>query len=90
MVVAIAKAAKEAGVKQFILLSSMSVYGMVSGQITKKTKPKPNTAYGMSKFQADEMIKKIENDILYLHVCVHLWFMEKIVQETIKRFASLL
>ena len=62
MVVAIAKAAKEAGVKQFILLSSMSVYGMVSGQITKKTKPKPNTAYGMSKFQADEMIKKIEND----------------------------
>lgn len=62
MVVAIAKAAKEARVKQFILLSSMSVYGMVSGQITKKTEPKPNTAYGMSKLQADEKIKKMEDD----------------------------
>ena len=62
LVVEIAKAAKKAGVKQFILLSSMSVYGMTVGHISKNTKPKPNTAYGESKLQADEEIKKLEDD----------------------------
>lgn len=62
LVVAIARAAKEAGVKQFILLSSMSVYGLKVGHIRKNTKPHPVTAYGESKFQADEEIKKLESD----------------------------
>lgn len=62
LVVAIAKAAKEAGVKQFILLSSMSVYGLEVGHIRKDTKPHPVTAYGKSKLQADEEIKKLEDD----------------------------
>lgn len=62
LVVAIARAAKEAGVKQFILLSSMSVYGLKVGHIRKNTKPHPVTAYGKSKFQADEKIKKLERD----------------------------
>lgn len=62
LVVAIAKAAKEAGVKQFILLSSMSVYGLEVGHIRKNTKPHPVTAYGKSKLQADEEIKKLEDD----------------------------
>lgn len=62
LVVEIAKAAKEAGVKQFILLSSMSVYGMETGRITKDTEPKPVTAYGESKRQADEQIKTLEDD----------------------------
>lgn len=62
LVVAIARAAKEAGVKQFILLSSMSVYGLKVGHIRKNTKPHPVTAYGESKLQADEEIKKMESD----------------------------
>lgn len=61
LVVEIAKAAKAAGVKQFILLSSMSVYGLEVGRITKDMEPKPMTAYGESKLQADEEIKKLED-----------------------------
>lgn len=62
LVVSIARAAKEAGVKQFVLLSSMSVYGLKVGHIRKNTKPHPVTAYGKSKFQADEEIKKLVSD----------------------------
>ena len=62
LVVEIAKAAKAAGVKQFILLSSMSVYGLEVGRITKDMEPHPVTAYGESKLQADEEIKKIEDE----------------------------
>lgn len=62
LVVEIAKAAKAAGVKQFILLSSMSVYGLEVGRITKGMEPKPITAYGQSKLEADEEIKKLEDE----------------------------
>lgn len=62
LVIKIAMAAKKAGVKQFILLSSMSVYGITIGNITKETVPYPTTAYGKSKLQADEKIKKLEDD----------------------------
>ncbi len=62
LVIDIAKNAKTAGVKQFILLSSMSVYGLEVGRITKETKPNPKSAYGESKLQADEEIKKLEDD----------------------------
>ena len=56
LVIRIAKAAKEAGVRQFILLSTMSVYGLTTGHITKETKPAPANAYGRSKMEADEAI----------------------------------
>lgn len=56
-----AKVAKANGVKQFILLSSMSVYGLTVGRIQKNTVPHPRNAYGDSKLQADEEIKKLEN-----------------------------
>lgn len=62
LAVRIAKAAKEGGVKQFILLSTMSVYGLVTGHITKNTPVNPKTSYGDSKAQADEEIGKLEND----------------------------
>ena len=35
----VAEQAKAAGVRQFIIMSSMSVYGMNTGHITKETKP---------------------------------------------------
>ena len=58
----IAKAAKKAGVKQYILLSSMSVYGLVVGHINKSTVPHPRNSYGDSKLQADEAIQKLVDD----------------------------
>ena len=57
-----AEIAKMAGVRQFILISSMAVYGMDEGYITKQTKPNPISAYGGSKYEADEAIRKLEND----------------------------
>lgn len=62
LVVKIAKAAKDAGVKQFVLLSSMSVYGKTVGRIEKSTEPAPTTAYGMSKLEADEALSVLADD----------------------------
>lgn len=57
-----AEKAKQAGVRQFIYLSTMSIYGVDTGIITKGTKPQPNTHYGLSKFQAEnELIKLSDN-----------------------------
>lgn len=58
----VAKKAKENGVKQFIFLSSMSVYGMDTGVIMKETKPKPKTNYGKSKLQAEKQIACLIDD----------------------------
>lgn len=54
-----AQKAKTNGVKQFIFLSSMSVYGMDIGVITKETVPNPKSNYGKSKLQAEEGIKEL-------------------------------
>ncbi len=62
LVVKIAKAAKEAGVRQFILLSTMSVYGMTVGHIKKSTPTNPMNAYGQSKADADVEITKLEDE----------------------------
>lgn len=68
-VVEVAKAAKMAGVKQFILLSSMSVYGLTVGCIEKGAKETPVSAYGESKLQADEQIRQLE-DSQFLFTCL--------------------
>lgn len=62
-----ARVARAAGVKQFIFMSSGIVYGDSSDVgkpfvITKETKPNPANFYGMSKLQAEEGIRKLEND----------------------------
>lgn len=57
-----AKKAKKEGVKQFIFLSSMSVYGLENGVIYKDTLPNPKSNYGKSKFQAEELIKTLNDD----------------------------
>lgn len=58
----IAKKAKTSGVKQFIVLSSMSVYGVSTGKITKNTIPNPKTNYGKSKYNADVKITKMMDE----------------------------
>ena len=52
----VAKMAKKAGVKQFILMSTMAVYGVEEGKINIYSKPNPVTLYGKSKLQADKEI----------------------------------
>ena len=56
LAVELAKKAKESGVGQFIYLSSMSVFGMVEGHITKDTPTHPVNAYGKSKLEAERQI----------------------------------
>lgn len=58
----VAKKSKDDGVKQFIFLSTMSVYGLESGVIDEHTPLKPKSNYGKSKLQAEELIKPLEDD----------------------------
>lgn len=62
LAIKIAEKAKEAGVQQFILLSTMSVYGLTVGHIRKTSPVNPTNAYGESKAQADEKIKELESE----------------------------
>lgn len=57
-----AQKAKEDGVGRFIFLSSMSVYGIENGVIDKNTTLKPNTAYGKSKIEAEDLINGLQDD----------------------------
>lgn len=72
MVIEIAKAAKAAGVKQFIHMSSMIVYKEVKTlagkRIHKDTEPSPNGFYGDSKLQGEIGIKQLESP--YFQVCI--------------------
>lgn len=59
-----ARKAKIEGVKQFIFMSSIIVYGDCrdnSGVIDKNTVPKPRNYYGKSKLQAEEGIRALED-----------------------------
>ncbi|MCA1033478.1 NAD-dependent epimerase/dehydratase family protein [Bacillus infantis] len=58
----VAYKAKLEGVKQFIFLSSMSVYGIEYGVIDKSSLLNPKSNYGKSKLQAEELIKPLESD----------------------------
>jgi UDP-glucose 4-epimerase len=48
--------AKNSGVRQFIFLSSMSVYGVKQGMITKDTPIRPKSHYGRSKWEAEQAL----------------------------------
>ena len=58
----VAQKAKNDGVKQFVLLSTMSVYGKVSGVITNDTDTTPLNLYGESKLKAEQMINKLADE----------------------------
>lgn len=62
LAIEVARVAKEAGVRQFILMSTMAVYGIEEGSIEKKTKPYPTTHYGKSKLMADRAIWKMRDE----------------------------
>lgn len=63
----LAEEAKKQGVKHFVFYSTMAVYG-TRGEIYKKviinekTKVNPKTPYAESKWQAEEVLRALEND----------------------------
>jgi len=62
----VARRAKEENVGQFIFMSSMNVYGELTGarnhKITLKTVPNPSNVYGDSKLQAEKKLKTLIGD----------------------------
>lgn len=64
LTIEIAKVSKDSGVKQFIFMSSIIVYGnkVKNGIIYKDTVPNPSNFYGKSKLEAEEGINKLASD----------------------------
>ncbi len=57
-----AQKAKDAGIKQFIFMSSMIVYGKETVGVDAMTMPSPANFYGDSKWQADKGIRAMAAD----------------------------
>ena len=67
LAIEVARKAKEAGVKQFVFMSSMIIYGDSAPcgkekMITRETVPAPANFYGDSKWQADKGIRALEDE----------------------------
>ncbi len=54
-----AKKAKSAGIGQFIYISTVSVYGILTGVISKDTVPAPSSFYGASKLKAEGILNSM-------------------------------
>ena len=74
LTIEIASTAQEAGVKQFIFMSSEIVYhcskSLKPHVITPDTKPDPNDFYGDSKLQAEEGLRNLNLDGIGMKVCI--------------------
>ena len=68
LAIEVAQKAKAEGVGQLIFLSSMSVYGMDTGVITKETTPAPKSYYGISKWEAEQEIVPLGDE--NFRVCI--------------------
>jgi nucleoside-diphosphate-sugar epimerase len=63
--VALARAAADAGVKNFVFASSCSIYGVAEGGPRKETDPlNPITAYAKSKIGTERELLKIDSDMV--------------------------
>ncbi|MTL36907.1 NAD-dependent epimerase/dehydratase family protein, partial [Turicibacter sanguinis] len=62
LAIEVAQRAKVDGVYHFIFLSSMSVYGIEQGHITRDTNPNPNCHYGKSKYEAENVILRLVDE----------------------------
>jgi len=61
--VELAKKAKESGVRQFVFMSTVKVYGEENDvPYTEMTPCKPEDAYGKSKLKAENELKKLESE----------------------------
>lgn len=67
LTIAVAKLAKQSGVRQFVFMSSMIIYGEKKGIdsltiIDRATRPEPIDFYGRSKLEADLGVQKLADD----------------------------
>jgi len=62
LVFEVANKSRHEGVRQFVFMSSMSVYGCEEGIISKNTTPAPKSCYGASKYEAELMLRDIEGE----------------------------
>lgn len=64
LAISVANKAKESNVKQFIFMSSMSVYGLDHSNelITVNTPTNPKSNYGKSKLEAERALIKLQSD----------------------------
>ncbi len=59
----VARAAKAAGVRRFVYMSSCSVYGVASnGEVTEETPPNPQTAYASCKTLCERDLRLLADD----------------------------
>jgi UDP-glucose 4-epimerase len=54
--------AKNDGVKKFIFLSTINIYGLEQGIIDFDTQVKPNSFYGKSKLEAENLLSKLNTE----------------------------
>jgi nucleoside-diphosphate-sugar epimerase len=62
LAIEVAEKSKKSGVKRFIFMSTMSVYGLNRGAIHNKTPLNPKTEYGKSKRNAEIEIETLQNE----------------------------
>lgn len=62
LAIEVARKAKEEGVKQFIFLSTMSVYGLNVGHITSDTSLNPISLYARSKLAAEQSLQDMNSE----------------------------
>jgi len=65
LTIEVAKRAKEAGVKQFVFLSTVKVYGEFNpeaGPWTENSECNPEDPYGKSKYEAEKELMKLEDE----------------------------
>ncbi len=58
----LAELAKDSGVKHFVYLSTMAVYGDEAEEIGNKTPLRPSTPYGKSKQKAEKAIRELSSE----------------------------
>lgn len=58
----VAKKAKTEGVKQFVFLSTMGVYGLETGIVDQQTDPDPKTPYARSKLEAEYFLNELADE----------------------------
>lgn len=68
LTISIAKLAKKDGVQHFIVLSTMGVYGKISGRIKVSDIEMPTTHYGKSKYEADLVLKRMEDESFHVAI----------------------
>lgn len=60
--ITLARKAKESGVKQFIFISTIAVYGEDKKDINEKTTYAPITPYGKSKLEAERQLEELNDE----------------------------